>query len=431
MSSRVLRLACREILHRRVNFCLGTLAVALATLLVVGGWVLLSAYARNVETVVAQKESEVRARSAELTDAMRRITKRMGFNVVILPRGQNLDDPFAEDYASKFMPEEYADRLGQSEIVTVNHLLPTLEKRVEWPERDGRVLFVVGVKGQVPLAHRDPRKPIMAPVPAGKIVVGSVLAREEKLETGATLDLLGRSFEVLRVNPRRGDKRDRTAWIELAVAQELFDKKGKINAIWALECSCALADVGKVRAELTRILPDVEVQEQGEKALARAEARQKAVEIAKGSLEDEQAARARLEGLGARFQRLVTPLVIACAGIWLALLAWSNVRERREEIGLLNALGVRRWRIGALFLLRAVFVGLCGAVPGALLGFAVGAWMYGLTAEASATIGWSQVFDARVFLVAVIVAPLLSALSCWLPALAATQQDPAVVLRTQ
>ena len=426
---RTVHLACRELFHRRLNFLLGVLGVVLAVALVVGGATLLRAHGAMTRSLIEEKRDLVAARNQALTDAMRKITKRMGFNVVITPVGQNLNDPFAADYAAKFMPEEYAERLANSDIVTVNHLLPTLEQRVEWKERGGRTMFLVGVKGQVPLAHRDPRKPIMQPVAKDGLVLGAFLAAEEGLKVGDRATILGEDLVVSQVYPRRGDKRDRTAWIELSRMQKLFKKEGKINAIWALECSCALADVGKVRAELQKILPDVTIEEQGEKALARAEARKKSVEIAEASLAEEEQSGERLAALGRRFRLLVVPLTILLAGTWLGLLALGNVRERRSEIGLLNALGVGTVSIASLFLVRAVIAGVIGAVIGGALGTGAGSLLLASPGDGAPSVEVA-VFDPQLFVAVVVVAPVLCALACWLPAVAATQQDPAAVLRS-
>ena len=426
---KVSRLVWREIVHRKLNFSLGLVAVIVATALVVGGLTLLSGHGRQTDRLVHQRREIVNQRNLELKDAMRKITKRMGFNVVIMPRGQNLDDPFADDYAAKFMPEEYADRLASSQIVTVNHLLPTLEQRVQWPEKENRTIFLIGVKGQVPLAHRDPRKPIMPPVPEKGMVVGSALASAEGLQEGQKVTLLGQELEVVQVYPRRGDKRDRTAWIHLDLMQRLFKREGLINAIWALECSCALADVGKVRKELQAILPDVEIEEQGEKALARAEARKKAVETAEGHLKAEEENSGRLLALGDRFRLILVPLIVLSSGIWLGLLAAGNVRERRQEIGLFRAIGVRSTRVVNILVTRAVATGLLGALPGYAAGLALGFFAFSFSSEelGGESMGW--LFQPSLLVWVLALAPVLSAIACWLPVMAATQQDPAIVLK--
>ncbi len=77
------------------------------------------------------------------------------------------------------------------------------------------------------------------------------------LNVGSKVRLLGRQFTVVRCREERGTKDDITVWINLAEAQEMLGRKGRISAIWALECRCAWADLAKVRAEIARILPSV------------------------------------------------------------------------------------------------------------------------------------------------------------------------------
>ena len=63
---------------------------------------------------------------AKLKDDTRKAMLKLGFNVVILPKDQNLSDWYADDYASKYMPEEYVTKLANSRVVTVRHFLPSL-----------------------------------------------------------------------------------------------------------------------------------------------------------------------------------------------------------------------------------------------------------------------------------------------------------------
>jgi len=415
----VLRLLIREILHRKVNFALGLLAAATATALVVAGWELIARRERLTGDLIDRARAEVEASGRDLNEAMVQITKRLGFNILITPKGQNFDDPFAPDYASRFMSEESADFLARSRVITINHILPALEQRVEWPERGNRALFLIGIKGQVPIPGNTEKRPIQEPVPAAGIVLGEALARREGIAPGDSITIRGENLKVIRIEPRRGDKRDLTGWIELSLMQRLAGRSGLINSIWALECTCALADVSKVREEIGRILPGVDVEEMGEKALARAEARKKTAEAAEAALRAEEANRAGLLAVGDRFRLHAVPLALGVAAVLIGLLAAANVRERRSEIGILRALGVGSGPIAALFLGRAALTGAAGAVIGVAIGFVAG----GMAFEA----GWTAVgfLGVRVLFVALLVAPLLSAVACWLPTLAAIRQDPA------
>ena len=111
--------------------------------------------------------------------------------------------------------------------------------------------------------------------------------------------------------------------------------------------------------------------------------------------------------------------------LWVALLAFGNVRERRAEIGVLRALGVRSLQILAVFLGRAVLMGIAGACLGLAAGFLVGSlWREGATSAQ----GVSVRLDAPLLLAVLIGAPVVAALAGWLPSYLAAQQDPAEVL---
>src|SRR5262249_53712222 len=159
----------------------------------------------------------------KLEDDYRKITLKLEFNVLILPKDQNLGDLYADDYASKYMPEEYAERLAKSRVVTVNHLLPSLQQRVLWKERQ-RTILLVGVRGEAPILHQDPKKPILAAVPPGTMVVGHELHTSLGLRKGEKVKLLGKEFTVHKLQPPRGTRDDITVWINLAEAQQLLGK---------------------------------------------------------------------------------------------------------------------------------------------------------------------------------------------------------------
>jgi ABC-type lipoprotein release transport system permease subunit len=397
------RLVAREILYRKVNFALGVVSVLVAVGCLVGELSLLRAH-----------DLRTQARMARLNDEMRKEMKKLGFNILILPKDQNLADLYATDYASKHMPEEYVKRLANSKIMTVRHLLPSLRKKIEWREQGGRVALLIGVRGEVPVVHRSPKKPILYPVPPGTVIVGYHLHKPLGLKKGDTVTILGREFTVHQCNDERGSKDDIALWANLEEAQALLDKEGQINEIMALKCQCAGMGILQVRKEIQRILPDTQVVEFATKAMARARAREAAAAAA-------QETRAAM----ARFAAWLVPIVTLGAIVWIGFLAFANVRDRRQEIGILRAVGVGSRRVFLVFLAKAVLFGIVGAALGYVGGTGVG-WLWGDVPSAE---GYAALFDPLLLLGALLVAPLLACLASWLPALMAAQQDPAVVLR--
>ncbi len=417
----VWRLVLREIRYRKLNFALGVLSVLTAVGCLVAVLTLLRLHDLRTEELVAAKEAEAKAQGARLQDDYRKMMLKLGFNIQILPKDQNLADLYAADYAARTMPEEYAERLARAGVVTVNHILPSLRQRVTWEERK-RTVLVVGVRGELPIGKERAKKPLIDNVPPGSVLVGHELHASLGLKKGQKIRLLGREFKVRKLLPATGTPDDITLWLNLGEAQKLLNKEGRINEILALECNCASPDrLGDVRKEVAKILPETQVIEKASQALTRAEARNRAAAEARVSARREQEARASLRSRREEFAAVLVPLVLLGCTVWVGLLAFSNVRDRAGEIGILRALGLGSLRVFGLFLARAALVGLLGA----LLGYAVGLLVGVLWGEGPA----SGVFDPLQLVLVVAAAPLLCGLASWVPALLASRQDPAVVLR--
>ena len=442
------RLVFREIAHRKLNFLLGSVCVALTISITFGAMALLKAHDletrailadhdTRTEAILAQMESDTSQNMDQLEDAIRKSMKGLGFNIFIYPEGQEMAEVYAQGFASKTMPEEYVNKLANSKIVTVNHLLPRLTRKIKWPEQD-RTVVLIGVRGEVPLAHRDPKKPLIDPVPEGKLVVGYELHHGLGLKPGDTVKLMGREFAVQKCHKERGTVDDITIWMNLGECQQILNQEGRINAILALECNCATLDrLGEIRAEIGKILPGTKIIEKGSKALARAEARVKAGATARkqmietGRNREQQRANksarlASLQDSRERMASILVPLVaILCLAI-VGILSFTNVRDRQSEIGIFRAMGVTGGLILKVFLARAFFLGLLGAVIGLMFLYLGGS---GLQEKYLHGYALSLLLESRQLAVALITVPLLACVAAWLPSLHASQRDPAEILR--
>ncbi len=354
-------------------------------------------------------------------DEIRKITLKLGFNILILPKDQSLADLYADDFAAHTMPESYGQRLVQANVVTIRHLLPSLQERVYWNEAQRGVLLF-GTRGE--LDKRDQKKPLLDAVPPGKVVLGSELGRAHKVGDKISLSLTRRGpndavedlpageFVVHGVRSSRGNKDDITVWVHLADAQRILKKENRINALLALECDCSAQRLANVRDEVSRILPETQVIEYQSQAIARAEARNQAA-----------AKRAELRDRHESFAALLVPLIVLGSMVLLGVLAFLNVEDRVGEIGILRALGVGARQVFVLFLAKALAAGVIGAVLGYAAGTAAGLWL-SEPAETPAI-----AFSAGLLAVALLAAPALCALASLLPALRAARQDPAIVLQ--
>ncbi|MGQ9576295.1 MAG: FtsX-like permease family protein [Thermoguttaceae bacterium] len=459
-----LRLLLAEIRYRRVNFALGVLAVAFAATLFVAGPMLVDGYRQETRSHLAQwhqriqsqqrivagmkaSMAEARAKTAgelaRLKEETRRLMRDMGFNLMIVHRDAKMDHFWDADYLAVDMPQEYVDRLAADTRLTyVAHLVATLQAKITWQNRK---VLLVGYLPEAHQPHAPERSPMGYNIKPGTVFVGYELGHGRKL--GETIEILGRPFQIARLLPEQGSKEDIMLAVHLEDAQALLNKPGRITQIMALECRCPGADLAKIRQRLAEVLPETKVTEFRSIALARSEqralveAQQKQILAQmKKNLEDQEQllakyreaaadseqARTRLLALAEALANWVTPLVVVAAGLWVGLLTFGNVRERRTEIGLLRALGKHSGLIAWLFLGKALLLGLLGGLIGLVAGVWITQWL-GV---------WALDCPAGVFalryetLLGVLVgAPAVCAVASYLPMLAALGQDPTVALR--
>jgi len=419
---KISRLVIKEIKNRKQNFLLGLLSVVFAVTSIIGAITMLDIHDIKTDTLITKKENETRERLAVLQDDYRKITKKLGFNLLILPEDQNLSDLYAEDFANKYMPESYVDSLANSKSVYIRHLLPSLQQKITWNEKK-RTIILTGIKGEVPFLHKDPKEPILVAVPKGSIILGYELHNSLHIESGDKVTLNGKTYIVNKCNEPRGNKDDITVWIDLDEAQTILGKEGKINAIQALKCHCAGNSLAAVRNEVHSVLPGTQVIEKGTKVLARAEARDRAAKEALDAIEAEKMHRLSIRKEQENFASILVPLILFASAIWIAFLFINNVKDRKSEIGILKAVGVNESKIMNLFLLKAIIIGFSGAFFGYFIGLVLGS----ILGEQFTP----EIFNINIFLLTLVLAPVLSVMSAYVPAVIAARQDPADVLKEE
>jgi putative ABC transport system permease protein len=427
---KISQLVVKEIRHRKLNYSLSVLATLIATASLIGSIVLLRLHDIRTDSILQQKEADLQLRMDKLQDDTRKSMLKLGFNIVILPKDQNLADWYSEDYSVKYMPESYVDRIAESDIVAVRHLLPSLQQKIKWPERK-RTIILVGTRGEVPNLHLSPQKPMVEPVPPGTITLGYELHQSMGIKVNDKIKLMGKTFTVNNCYEERGNKDDITAWINLGEAQQLLGRMGQINAILALECLCTGNALPTIRKEIAALLPGTQVIERGSRALARAEARTQVAREAEISLEKEMQGREILRQERERMASVLMPIIILACALWIALMGFINVRSRREEIGILRTVGVSAKRIFILFISKQVSIGLLGGALGFLLGGLISILLGSSGQIVQIGIIGPATFWLGMASLALIGASLLTVLAGWIPAMIASRQDPAEVLREE
>lgn len=448
----VWHLVVREIKHRKLNFALMLSTVMIAIACLVGAQVILRGGEIETQRILAAKQADVAKSIKEhtdkvaeagvaLNDATRKEMLKLGFNVLIVPESQNLSDLHLNGTLTETMPESYVDKLAASSIITVNHLLPSVTKRIKWTEKDDLDVILYGTRGEVPIQHATLKKPLLAAVPPGTMVVGYEIHQKLGLKVDDTVTLLGKEFKVKSLHPSRGSSDDVTVWIDLKQAQELLGMQNVINAIMALECECAGDRISQIRAEIQGILPGTQVVERYSQAVTRAEMRDGAKQSADAALEqakedgaqliaDESKMRVSIETQNENVADTFVFVALIGAAALIGVLAITNVRQRRDEIGILRAIGLTSNNILFLFLTKAIAIGVIGGVLGSGLGLAVGVPSSGQSFS-SGSLSELLASSAVVLTISLspVLAPVLAAIASWLPSTIASRQDPATVLQ--
>jgi putative ABC transport system permease protein len=233
-------------------------------------------------------------------------------------------------------------------------------------------------------------------------IVGRNAARQFQLSPGSkiTLSYLGRSATLgIAGIVDAGAAADNQVFVSLPVAQQLAAANGQIELV-QMSVSGTAASIGDYAAKLASSLPGYDVRP----------IRQ--VTEAEGNL----LRRTRL--LIASMVVLILALTALCVLATMAALAM----ERREDVGLMKALGGSMARIVGLFLAEVGVLGAVGGLIGCIAGVALARWMGERVFGASIAARW-EVFPLTIAMM--VIASMAGAL----PLRALGKVKPAVILR--
>ena len=301
-------------------------------------------------------------------DARRRLTtefRSLGANVIVAPRGAdpNAGGGTLEQSLLSQMPTENAGK----------------------PVPAVGFLYVIGDVGKARAAHQEPA--VIAGVAGEGITkirpgkrteysaelekepdaceVGAKAVEQFELHVGDSLDLRNQgrvaTCEVFAVVATGGPE-DTQIFVKLATAQALTDLPGRISLI-QLSVTGTPESVQSFVAALGQRLPDADVH--GIKQFAEAE----------GKLYN------RISGLLSTTVILILILTSLCV-----MAGMSNVAiERKNDVGLMKAIGGSVRRVVRLFLAEAILLGIMGGMIGSAVGILGSIWLgktvFGVAAE--------------------------------------------------
>ncbi|WP_254507266.1 ABC transporter permease [Anatilimnocola floriformis] len=297
----------------------------------------------------------------------------LGANLLVLPKDASLQDYYAADLSGKTLPESHVASILLANLAGVERLSPRL---CTVTKVAGREVTFTGILPQKEFAQKaiwksvglfsnkhqgckkadhGPKNYDSAPetlassrsidqLQGNEAVIGADIAEFAKLKVGSKITLLDDQFEVLAVLPRTGTIDDTRVFAHLHTVQRLTKAGEVVNAIEVMGC-CQDAAGGLVPS-LAKLLPDAKV-------VTISQVVQTQVGVNK---------------LMSQMSWFVFGMLIVIGGASVASTISANVRERRREVGTLLALGATPRLISRIFLLKALILGVTGAVGGCLLG---------------------------------------------------------------
>ena len=426
----MLKLILKEIRFRKINSLLLFLSISLAVLLVSSTRIIIDQYRQAIHYNLLQKEKDLEKEMHTIWNDYRKITLGLGFNVLILPKNQNLSDFYADDFASEYMPEKYATILADSDIITVQHILPTLLTKTTWPE-EKRSVLVYGVLGEIPRQLlKKQKKPLIEAVARDNVVLGYELWNSLGINKGDKISFRNNVFTVQECHNKRGNRDDISMWLHLNQAQKIFNRQGEINSILALECRCKSAknmpNIAHIRKDLENLLPETQAIEYMTDVVARAEARYNTVTLKEESFRAEKAHKIALFKNREKIAIILISIVIGTCLIAVGFLAYVNMRKRRYEIGILRALGIQNKRLVPLLLGKIFIIGVAAALFGMSLSVVFG-WIAGLL--------WRTIditfpsYYGILALIMLLVTPISGLIAAWFPILKALHVDPSAIIK--
>jgi len=196
-------------------------------------------------------------------------------------------------------------------------------------------------------------------------VVDSDYAKSEKLKTGSTITVAGKSFTVVGIVAAGEGVTDSDVYIPLARAQSLASMAGEVNTIYVAAASAA--NISTVSGEITKALPSATV----------TTASDLASEVT-GSLSS-------ASNLARNLGKWLAIAMLAAAFCIASILTMSAVTRRVREFGTLKAIGWSGRRIVRQVIGESLVIGLIGGIAGIAIGYGAAAIVQAVAPPLTAT----------------------------------------------
>ncbi len=236
-----------------------------------------------------------------------------------------------------------------------------------------------------------------------EILLGSDVARILNLSPQQHVQIKGQDFKVRGIiQPTGSIENDQAIFMDLTTLQKAENKPTAISMIEAA-AFCYTCPIEEVTRQLREKLPDVKV------TALQATLQSRDDTVQRFSL----------------FAIVISVILLITSGFVVAMSMISSVKERTRDIGVLRAIGFRKWHIIQMLFLEVSFVSLIGGLIGFGLGMGLAVKFGPLIAQMTVQVPWQSMLA----LYSVGAALVVSLLASIYPAWSATKLDPVEALR--
>jgi putative ABC transport system permease protein len=330
-----------------------------------------------------------------------------GANILIVPQSNSLSLSYGglSVPSTTFDLEELTDQ-DVARVWTIpnaGNVSIVAPKLLSVVEMDGQSVLLAGVDFESELRLKPWwRLEGHAPETDGQAVVGSRVARLLDLSLGSPVQVDGETFQVVAVLAENGQQDDDMLFVDLGAAQRTLGRAGAVSLI-EVAALCTACPIEEMVAQIQRALPQ-----------ARVTALRQAVTL-----------RMEMVGQLMRFSWALSAVVLVIGGLVVLTTMLGAVSERKQEIGVLRAIGFRRRHIVNVILTEATLVSVLGGILGWLTGMGVAVVLTPSVIEVSLPVQWDPLMAWWAVFIALVIGVLASAY----PAVRAARLDPTTALR--
>lgn len=278
--------------------------------------------------------------------SMELVMKNMGHNLLIVPAQS---DPWAVYVGSDsqlLFPDDVTERMSQALNLSSRYYVSVLQARVQLENHE---LLLTGI---APVARKDETREkgnLVLPLGEREVRLGSESARKLHKEIGQSLQVLGEEFRIVEILPPKATVDDCRVYLPLSRCQKLLGKEGRISFILAFLCLHGGSLERALKLQEQRLAEKFP----GFRQISR-------MDIAQGRH------LARVTTQKSLYYLLA--IVSAATIVVIAVTGLQEVADRKQETGIMIAMGVSHAYLVSLYLVKTLALALTAAVLGFYLG---------------------------------------------------------------